>query len=99
MHKLSFCRILIILVRPLSVHALFDNIEAVANHRYCFTNVLIKWPGSVHDGRIFSNSSLNQQFRDGTIPSFEKGIVQDEPLVTICLLGDPAYPLLPKQFL
>ena len=48
------------------------NIQAVVDHRYCFTGVLIKWPSSVHDSRIFSNSSLNQQFRDGAIPSFEK---------------------------
>ena len=55
----------------------------------------------MHYARIFSNSSLNQQFRDGAIPSFEKVIVQDEPPVPICLLGDPAYPLLPflmKEF-
>ena len=71
------------------------NIQAVADHRYCFTGVLIKWPSSVHDSRIFSNSSLNQQFRDGAIPIFEKVIVQDQPPLSICLLGDPAYPLLP----
>ena len=49
----------------------------------------------MHDARIFPNSSLNQQFREGAIPSFEKVIVQDEPPVPICLLGDPAYPLRP----
>ena len=55
----------------------------------------------MQDARIFANSSLNQQFRDGAIPSSEKVIVQGEPPVPICLLGDPAYPLLPflmKEF-
>ena len=55
----------------------------------------------MHDAIIFSNPSLNQQFRDGAIPSFQKVIVQDEPPVPICMLGDPAYPLLPflmKEF-
>ena len=78
------------------------NIQAVADLRYCFTDVLIKWPGSVHDAQIFSNSSLNQQFRDGAIPSFEKVIVQNEPPVPICLLRDPAYPQFPflmKEFM
>ena len=77
------------------------NIQTVADGRYCFTDVLIKWLGSVHDARIFYNSSLNQQFRDGAISSFEKVIVQDEPPVPICLLRDTAYPLLPflmKEF-
>ena len=67
------------------------NIQAVADHRYCFTDVLIKWLGSVHDARIFSNYTI----------TFEKVIVQDEPPVPICLLGGPAYPLLPflmKEF-
>ena len=39
----------------------------------------------MHDARIFSNSSLNQQFRDGAIPSFKKVIVQDEPPLPVCL--------------
>ena len=62
---------------------------------------MIKWPVSVHDARVFGNSSLNQQFRDGTIPKCEKEIVKGELPVPISILGDPTYPLLPflmKEF-
>ena len=40
-------------------------------------------------------------FRDGSIPKCERIIVEGEPEVPVCILGDPAYPLLPflmKEF-
>ena len=52
----------------------------------------------MHDARIFPNSSLNQQFRDGAIPSFEKVIVQDEPPVPICYAAYPLLPFLMKEY-
>ena len=69
------------------------NIQAVA--------VLIKWPSSVHDARMFSTSNLFQSLHNGAIPQCRKVTVDGEPKVSICILGDPVYPLLPylmKEF-
>ena len=49
---------------------------------------------------MFSSSSI--KLRKGSLPKCEKVIVQNEPPVAICILGDPAYPLLPflmKEFI
>ena len=44
---------------------------------------------------MFSTSTLSNDIRNGSIPRLEKVIVEGELAVPICLLGDPAYPLMP----
>ena len=71
------------------------NCQAATDYSYRFFDVVISWPGSVHDARIFVNSPLNEAMRNGIIPKCEKVIVPSEDPVPICILRDPAYPHLP----
>jgi len=56
---------------------------------------VVKWPGSVHDARVFSNSSLNKSLQNGKISQCKRKLLPDEDPVPFFLLGDPAYPLIP----
>ena len=74
------------------------NVQAAADYQifffFFFFEVVIKWPGSVHEARIFSNSGLNESFRKQCIPNCSKIIVKGEDPVSVCNLGVPEYPLL-----
>ena len=67
--------------------------QGVVDHQGHFIDVYIRWPGRVHNARVFANSSLYERGQSKTLlPDWKEMIGgRNVPLV---LLGDPAYPLL-----
>nr|XP_048675995.1 protein MIX23 isoform X1 [Caretta caretta] len=69
-------------------------LQALVDHKGRFTNINVGWPGKVHDARIFRNSGLFQKLQEGTLFPDQKITVGDVEM-PICILGDPADPLMP----
>jgi len=57
------------------------NVQAVCDANRKFTNIVARWPGSVHDSRIFNESILKTYFEEGEL----EGV----------LVGDSGYACLP----
>ena len=69
--------------------------QTVVDCDYLFRDVVIGWPGSVHDARVFSNSAIFMKGNDQKLfpGNLTKEINGEE--VSPFILADPAYPLLP----
>lgn len=71
------------------------NCQAICDDYGRFTNVEVKWPGSVHDARVSSNSTVPKNLCGSVFPLYYKDLLPEEEPVSQIILGDPAYPLLP----
>ena len=67
-------------------------IQAVVDHKYIFRDIMIGWPGSVHDARILAHSKLYHKATKKEILNTNSHHIQGID-ITPFLLGDSAYPL------
>ena len=91
------------IIAPVADHADYVNrkgyhsivMQAVVDSKYLFRDVVVGWPGSVHDARIFSNSGLYKKGNEKALFSSDVSQTIQGCNIQPLLLGDPAYPLLP----
>ena len=77
------------------------NVQGICDYQGRFIDVDCRWPGSVHDAKVFSNSNINYLFQEGKLPQVYRTLLPGFDKVPCLLLGDPAYTLLPycmKEF-
>lgn len=48
------------------------NCQAICDEKGFFIDVEVRWPGSVHDARVFHNCEVNMNFRDKKCPPYTK---------------------------
>ena len=56
------------------------NVQACCDYNCQFMDVVVKWPGSVHDARV---STLNKKLRNGEIPKCPKTILANEDPISV----------------
>ena len=68
-------------------------LQALVDHKYCFSDIYTGWLGSVHDAFVFTNSELYQKGRNGILfPRSDLHIDGND--VPVVILGDAAYLLM-----
>ena len=67
-------------------------LQALVDHRYCFMDINIGWPGSVHDACILANSELYRRGQLGVLfpeqPKQIDGVSVPRTLDSPCLITD-----------
>ena len=67
-------------------------LQGVVDHSYRFIDINVGWPGSVHDSRVFSHSTIFKRITEGTLLP-DKSITVNGTEIPLYLIGDSAYSL------
>lgn len=68
--------------------------QAVVDCYYLFRDIVVGWPGSVHDARVLSNSGIFKKANANELFSGVQSKQIGDHDIPPLILGDPAYPLL-----
>ena len=68
-------------------------LQGVVDGQYCFTDINVGWPGSVHDARVFSNSDVYKKGQSETLCCATQKQLGGVA-IPVHIIGDAAYPLL-----
>ena len=71
------------------------NVQAVCDSSGLFMDIDCRWPGSVHDAKVFASSKINKKLKNGVLPTTFSCPVPGQGKIPNYLLGDPVYPLTP----
>ena len=72
------------------------NVQAVCDFRGIFMDVDCRWPGCVHDAKVFANSAIHNDLKTGILPTTFNNLLPGCDKIPNYLIGDPAYPLTPN---
>ena len=71
------------------------NVQAFCDYKYCFMDVVVKWPGSIHDDRRFAIAqSWVSYWKVEEYLHAQDALLMTRPHPCV-FAGDPAYPLMP----
>ena len=73
------------------------NVQGICDYQGRFIDVDCRWPGSVYDAKVFSNSNINYLLQEGKLPQVYRTLLPGFDKVPCLLLGDPDYTLLPYR--
>ena len=65
-------------------------LQGIVDANYCFLDVCIRWPGSVHDARVFAHSNVYRKITEEQLLP-QKYIQVQGVDIPVFLIGDSAY--------
>ena len=71
------------------------NVHTVCESHGRFIDVECKWPGSVHDAKVFADSAISKNLRGNLLPITYSTLSPGQDPIPNYFIGDPAYPLTP----